>query len=63
VGNTAALLSAFAASPAVGIGVFIASKILREPLDKLASFEYNITGAWVNPSVEKVGASKSDTPP
>lgn len=63
VGNTAALLSAFAAGPVVGIGVFIASKILREPLDRLASFEYDIMGAWANPSVEKVGVSKSVTPP
>ncbi len=63
VGNTASLLSAFAAGPAVGIGVFIANKILREPFDKLMSFEYNITGAWANPNVEKVGASKSVAPP
>ena len=63
VGNTAALLSAFAGGPVVGIGVFIASKILREPLDKLASFEYNVTGAWANPNVEKVGVNKSVTPP
>ncbi|MEO6423185.1 MAG: YhdP family protein, partial [Candidatus Nitrotoga sp.] len=63
VGNTASLLSAFAAGPAVGIGVFIANKILREPLDKLVSFEYNITGAWANPNVEKVGVNKSVAPP
>jgi len=63
LGNTASLLSAFAAGPAVGIGVFIANKILREPLDKLMSFEYNITGTWANPNVEKVGVSKSVTSP
>jgi uncharacterized protein (TIGR02099 family) len=63
VGNTASLLSAFAAGPVVGIGVFIANKILREPLDKLVSFEYNITGAWADPNVEKVGVSKSGAPP
>ena len=63
VGNTASLLSAFAAGPVVGIGVFIANKLLREPLDKLVSFEYNITGAWANPNVEKVGVSKSVASP
>jgi len=62
VGNAAALLSAFAAGPVVGVGVFIASKILREPLDKLASFEYNVTGGWVNPDVEKVSVRKSAPP-
>ena len=63
VGNTASLLSAFAAGPVVGIGVFIANKILREPLDKLVSFEYNITGAWIDPKVEKVGAGKPPASP
>jgi len=58
VGDSVSLLGAFAAGPAVGIGTFIANKLLREPLDKLVSFEYNITGTWVDPSVTKVGASK-----
>lgn len=48
-------LLAFAASPAVGAVVFIANKILRDPLDKLASFEYNVTGTWADPKVEKAG--------
>jgi len=28
---------------------------LGNPLDKLASFEYNVTGSWRDPSVVKVG--------
>lgn len=55
VGNSVSLLGAFAAGPVVGIGTFIVNKILREPLDKLASFEYNVTGTWINPSVTKTG--------
>ena len=58
VGDSVSLLGAFAAGPAVGIGTFIANKLLREPLDKLVSFEYNVTGTWIDPSVTKVGASK-----
>ena len=58
VGDSISLLGAFAAGPAVGIGTFIANKLLREPLDKLVSFEYNVTGTWVDPSVTKVGESK-----
>ena len=57
VGDSVSLLG-FAAGPAVGIGAFIANKLLREPLDKLVSFEYNVTGTWVDPSVTKVGESK-----
>ena len=54
VGNSVSLLG-FAAGPLVGVGTLIANKILREPLDKLASFEYNVTGTWVNPNVTKAG--------
>ena len=55
VGNSVSLLGAFAAGPVVGISTFIVNKILHEPLDKLVSFEYNVTGTWVNPNVTKIG--------
>jgi uncharacterized protein (TIGR02099 family) len=54
VGDSVSLLGAFAAGPAVGIGTLILNKVLGEPLDKLASFEYNISGTWSNPNVVKV---------
>ena len=63
VGNSVSLLGAFAAGPAVGVGVFLANKILREPLDQLASFEYNVTGTWADPSVEKVDESNPPAQP
>ena len=59
VGNSAALISALVATPVIGAGVFIASKILNDPLGQLASFEYNISGSWIDPQVEKVGGSKA----
>jgi len=63
VGNTASLLSAFAAGPAVGVGVYIANKLLSEPLDKLMSFEYSVTGSWVIPNVVKLGGTNPAAPP
>jgi uncharacterized protein YhdP len=59
VGNSAAMLSALVATPVVGAGVFIASKMLNDPLGQLASFEYNISGSWADPKVEKTGENKS----
>jgi uncharacterized protein YhdP len=47
-------LLSFAAGPVVGVGVLLANKILRDPLDKLVSFEYNVNGSWADPKVEKV---------
>lgn len=58
VGNSVALISALVATPIVGAGVYLAGKILNDPLGQLASFEYNITGSWVDPKVEKVSQRK-----
>ena len=57
IGDNVSLLS-FAAGPVVGVGVLLANKILRNPLDKLVSFEYNVNGSWADPKVEKVGPPK-----
>lgn len=57
IGDNVSLLS-FAAGPAVGVGVLLANKILRDPLDKLVSFEYNVSGSWADPRVEKVAQPK-----
>jgi uncharacterized protein YhdP len=35
--------------------VLLMNKILRDPLDKLVAFEYNVNGSWADPKVEKVG--------
>ena len=55
VGESVSVLGAFAGGPAVGIGSLIINKVLGNPLDKLASFEYNISGTWSDPKVVKVG--------
>ncbi|MBI5919393.1 MAG: TIGR02099 family protein [Nitrosomonadales bacterium] len=62
VGNSVSLLGVLAVSPVVGIGTFIANKILRDPLDKLVSFEYNVTGSWAEPNVAKVGEVPASKP-
>ncbi len=54
LGDTVSLIGAFAISPAVGIGSLIVNKVLGEPLDKMASFEYNVSGTWSDPNVVKV---------
>lgn len=54
VGNSAALISALVATPVIGAGVYLVGKILNDPLGQIASFEYNVTGSWVDPKVEKI---------
>ena len=58
IGDNVSLLS-FAAGPVVGVGVLLANKLLRDPLDKLVSFDYNVSGSWADPKVEKVGQSRA----
>ncbi len=55
LGNSMSVIGAFAINPAVGIGSLIANKILGNPLDKLVSFEYNVSGTWSDPDVVKAG--------
>lgn len=58
LGDSVSLIGAFAAGPVVGIGSLIANKVLGNPLDKLVSFEYNVSGTWSNPSVVKLGQAQ-----
>ena len=60
LGDSISLLGAFTAGPMIGIGSLLISKILGNPLDKLVSFEYNISGAWSDPQVVKVGQAVVD---
>jgi len=62
VGNSVSLLGALAVNPVVGVGAFIANKLLQNPLDKLVSFEYNVSGSWAKPNVSKVGATVAPQP-
>jgi uncharacterized protein (TIGR02099 family) len=58
IGDNVSLLS-FAAGPAVGVGVLLTNKLLRDPLDKLVSFDYNVSGSWADPRVERIGARQA----
>lgn len=62
VGESVSLIGAFAAGPAVGVGTLLVSKVLGDPLDKLVSFEYNVTGTWSEPLVVKAGQGSASSP-
>lgn len=42
-------LAALAGGPAVGAAAFIAQRLLKDPINKLAQDEYEIVGTWDNP--------------
>ncbi len=55
IGSGVSLISAFAINPIFGVSTFVVDKLLGNPLDKLVSFEYNVSGTWADPTVVKLG--------
>ncbi|MNC96452.1 hypothetical protein D3C83_138280 [compost metagenome] len=51
------IAGALLGGPVAGIAAFLAQKILKDPLDWIASYEYNVTGTWVEPQVSKIERS------
>ena len=54
--GNASLAGAFI-TPAIGIGTFLAQLFLREPLSQLFKVEYDISGSWDDPVIQKVGSN------
>jgi len=46
-------LAALAGGPLVGAVAFLAQKVLKDPLNKIASTDYEIIGTWDNPQEVK----------
>ena len=51
-------LAALAGGPLAGAVAFLAQKVLKDPLNKIASTEYQIIGTWDNP--QEVNGSKNN---
>lgn len=49
--------SLLAANPAVGIASLIADFLLKDPISKVFSVQYKVTGPWAAPVIEKVKKS------
>lgn len=59
--GSASLVYALLANPAVGLGTFLAQLVLRDPLSKAFSFEYDVTGPWADPQVKRREKPAADT--
>jgi uncharacterized protein (TIGR02099 family) len=55
-------LAALAGGPLAGAVAFLAQKILKDPLNKISSSEYEIIGTWDNPQEVKNNKDDSDAP-
>ena len=58
-----AIATTGAIHPAIGLAAYLVQKVLRDPVEKLFSFEYAVTGGWSDPKVEKLVVRPLATPP
>lgn len=58
--GAASLLYGLAVNPAVGLSVFLAQLLLKNPLSKVLAYQYEVTGTWADPQVTKVATTKGD---
>lgn len=49
-------IGAAVVNPAAGAVAYLAQKVLGDPIEKMFSYDYEVTGNWVEPVVTKVGA-------
>jgi uncharacterized protein (TIGR02099 family) len=54
ISDSVSIAGALIGGPVAGVAAFLAQKVLKDPLEQLVSFEYNVTGTWSDPQVSKV---------
>ncbi len=52
--DTVSVAGALIGGPVAGVAAFLAQKLLKDPLDQIAAYEYDVTGNWSDPQVAKV---------
>ena len=52
--DTVSVAGALIGGPIAGVAAFIAQKLLKDPLNQITSYEYDVTGSWTDPVVNKV---------
>lgn len=64
MGGVAAVgVGAAMVNPLVGAGVWVANKVLQNPINRIFSYQYRVTGTWGDPKVEKVGQTNVPAAP
>lgn len=56
VGEGVAIAATVLGTPVMGLTTLLLQKLLQNPLGKVVSYEYLVTGSWDNPSVTRLGA-------
>ena len=52
--DSVSVAGALIGGPVAGVAAYLAQKALKDPFDRFASYEYDVTGTWADPQVSKV---------
>ena len=52
--ESVSIAGALIGGPVAGVAAFLAQKLLKDPLDQMAGFDYAVTGTWTDPQVTKL---------
>jgi len=66
ISDSLSIAGALIGGPVAGVAAFLAQKLLKDPLDQIAGFDYGITGTWSDPQVaklERADAVKQESTP
>ena len=55
IGGIAAVGAAALVNPVVGVAALLANTVLQNPISRLFSYRYHVTGSWSDPKVDKAG--------
>jgi len=58
--DTVSVAGALIGGPVAGVAAFIAQRLLKDPLNQIAAYEYDISGSWSDPQVVKVDRSEAE---
>ncbi len=59
IGTGVAIAGAVAGGPLVGAAVLLADKVSGDAVDRLASYQYSVTGPWAKPTIRRIGGQSS----
>ena len=62
-GGVAAVGAATLINPVVGAAALLASTVLQNPISRLFSYRYHVTGTWNDPLVDKAGETLLEVKP
>ncbi len=55
IGSSVALATAVAGGPVAGAAVYLVDKVIGGAIDKLGSYQYQVTGPWSDPELKRLG--------